>query len=149
MTRIKTILVTTDFSETSKKAFPLARELADKFQAKIILVHSLEDRLPPLVVGSSHAGFVDILQRLKESASERLAGLGRDLGNHVDLELADGTPHLEIVRLAKERSADMIVMATHGRGFFSHAFLGSTTERVLRRASCPVLVVRDAGVTET
>jgi nucleotide-binding universal stress UspA family protein len=52
---------------------------------------------------------------------------------------------LEIVRLAKERGADLIVMATHGHGFFTHAFLGSTTDRVLRRASCPVLVVRDDG----
>jgi nucleotide-binding universal stress UspA family protein len=52
-----------------------------------------------------------------------------------------GVPHLEIVRAAEERHADLVVMATHGRGFFSHAFLGSTTERVIRRAPCPVLVV--------
>jgi nucleotide-binding universal stress UspA family protein len=52
---------------------------------------------------------------------------------------------MEIVRLAEERQADLVVMATHGRGFISHAILGSTAERVLRRAPCPVLIVRERG----
>lgn len=56
-----------------------------------------------------------------------------------------GIPHVEIAHLADECGADVIVMATHGRGFISHALLGSTTERVLRQAPCPVLVVRDPG----
>ena len=51
----------------------------------------------------------------------------------------------EIVRFAEENGSDLIVIATHGRGFISHAVMGSTTERVLRRAPCPVLVVRQAG----
>ena len=73
-----------------------------------------------------------------------LTEMGRDLGNDVEVTVADGIAHLEIVRIAEERQVDMIVMATHGRGFISHALMGSTTERVLRRAPCPVLVVRDA-----
>ena len=64
-------------------------------------------------------------------------------GFDVSVEVAFGTPHVEIVRLADEHDADLIVMATHGRGFISHAILGSTTERVLRRANCPVFVVRE------
>jgi nucleotide-binding universal stress UspA family protein len=62
---------------------------------------------------------------------------------NVEPLVAMGTPHVEIVRLAEEQGADLIVIATHGRGFISHAILGSTAERVLRRSPCPVLVVRD------
>lgn len=143
MTTIKTILVTTDFSESSKKAFPLARALANRFQAKIILIHSLEDRLPPLVFEFSPGSFEEMVRLQKEKSRERLAEFGQELGKDTERELANGPSHLEIVRIAEQRKADLIVMATHGHGFFSQAFLGSTTERVLRRAPCPVLIVRD------
>jgi nucleotide-binding universal stress UspA family protein len=89
-------------------------------------------------------GLESIRQRQVESAKRQLAEfVETHLGgaDDVDLEVALGVPHVEIVRLATERDVDMIVMATHGRGFISHAMMGSTTERVLRRAPCPVLVV--------
>src|SRR5262249_24817442 len=59
-----------------------------------------------------------------------------------ELVLRSGAPHIEIVRYAKERGIDLIVMGTHGRGFMSHAVMGSVTERVVRFAPCPVLTVR-------
>ena len=74
---------------------------------------------------------------LAELVDQRFAGRAE-----VVTEVPRGSPHIEIVRLAEERGADLIVMATHGRGFISHAILGSTTERVVRRAPCPVLVIR-------
>jgi nucleotide-binding universal stress UspA family protein len=52
------------------------------------------------------------------------------------------------VKFAEDNAIDLIVMATHGRGFFSHAILGSTTERVVRRATCPVLTVRDQSLKD-
>jgi nucleotide-binding universal stress UspA family protein len=79
-------------------------------------------------------------KRLEEFAAEHLAGF-----EDPELVIGVGTPHVEIVRLAEEKEVDLIVMATHGRGFISHAILGSTAERVLRRAPCPVLVSRDAS----
>ena len=72
--------------------------------------------------------------------------LGADL--RVDTEVRLGVPHAEIVSLAAERKVELLVMATHGRGPISHAFMGSTTERVLRRAPCPVLVIRVGGREE-
>jgi nucleotide-binding universal stress UspA family protein len=57
-----------------------------------------------------------------------------------------GDAHVEIVRLAVDYRADLIVMATHGRGFVAHAVMGSTTERVLRTSPCPVLAVRDRAI---
>jgi len=146
MDRIQTILLTTDFSDTSRKAFTPAVTLARKFGAKILLTYVEEDRLPPLVVEYMAVGVDEILSQQMDRAHERLAEtvaeLARDV-EQVEPLVAMGTPHVEIVRLAEEQGADLIVMATHGRGFISHAILGSTAERVLRRAPCPVLIVRD------
>jgi len=151
MDRIQKILLTTDFSDTSKRAFGPAVTLARKFGAKILLTYVEEDRLPPLVVEYMAVGVEEILKQQMERASERLretlAELSRDV-EQVEPLVAMGTPHVEIVRLAREQNADLIVMATHGRGFISHAILGSTAERVLRRAPCPVLIVRDPAATD-
>lgn len=144
MSRIKRILVTTDFSDTSRKAFALAAETAAKFGAKLVLAHVEEDRLPPLVLEYTEVDLGEILKRQEERAREKLNELAPELGPDVQIEVASGTPHTEIVRLAQELQIDLIVMATHGRGFISHAILGSTTERVLRHAPCPVLIVRES-----
>lgn len=146
MMQIRTVMVTTDFSDTSVVAFGPARVIAEKFGARILLAHVEEDRLPPLIGEYTVVGLEEILERQKELAREQVSEFARKhLGEGVETELTviEGTPHVEIVRLAEERGVDLIVMATHGRGFMSHAIMGSTTERVLRRAPCPVLVIRD------
>jgi nucleotide-binding universal stress UspA family protein len=142
MDTIRTVLVTTDFSETSKAAFPLARDVAAKFGARLLVAHVHEDRMPPFVVEYGQTAFAELLDRQRKQAEELLAAAGRELGANVETVVADGVPHVEIVRVAEERKIDLIVMATHGRGYISHALMGSTTERVIRRAPCPVLVVR-------
>lgn len=145
---IKTILLTTDFSDTSTRAVGPAIALARRFGAHLVLTFVEEDRLPPLVVEYMAVGVEDVLSQQVDRARTRLEEFAADhLSGIEDLELAIGvgTPHVEIVRLAEEKNVDLIVMATHGRGFISHAILGSTAERVLRRAPCPVLVSRDAS----
>jgi nucleotide-binding universal stress UspA family protein len=147
---IKTILLTTDFSETSRKAIYPALAVARKFDAKIVVAFVEEDRLPPLVVEYMAVGVEDVLTQQVDQAKERLTEFARDhLGDaeKVELVVGVGTPHVEIVRVAEEKAVDLIVMATHGRGFISHAILGSTAERVLRRAPCPVLIAREAEAT--
>ncbi len=139
---IRTILVTTDFSETSKAALPWARDVAGKFGARLLVAHVHEDRMPPFVVEYGQTAFAELLDRQRKQAEELLSTAARELGGSAEALVADGVPHVEIVRLAEERKVDLIVMATHGRGFISHALMGSTTERVIRRAPCPVLVVR-------
>ena len=145
MPRIRTILVTTDLSPTSESAFEPARELALRLGAKVVLAH-VDQPQTPFVAIESYAAVLDnsdLDRRLQ--AGDRLARYAAEhFVPHVNvkLELLSGIPHMEIVRLAGSCNADLIVMATHGRGFFSHAILGSTTERVLRRAPCPVFVVR-------
>lgn len=149
MQGIERILLTTDFSETSKKAFAPAVTLARKFGSKILLTYVEEDRLPPLVVEYMAVGVDELLGQQMDRAAERLRESVEELSGEVagvEPLVAMGTPHAEIVRLAEEHEVDLIVIATHGRGFISHAILGSTAERVLRRAPCPVLIVRDPAV---
>jgi len=149
---IRNILLTTDFSETSIRAFAPARALAEKFGAKLHVAYVEEDRLPPMVVEYTTVDLEQILRLQTEHARERLKEfVDQQLGPDCDaqLEVLTGTPHVEILHMAEKCKADLIVMATHGRGFISHAILGSTTERVLRRAECPVFVIRDTGHAET
>ena len=147
----KTILLTTDFSETSLHAFASATLLAEKFDSKVLLVYVDEDRLPPFAgeLGTVRVG--DILDMHRKRATQELDKLAETrLGGRVDYEtiVVPGVPHREVVRIAEEREVDLIVIATHGRGFISHALFGSTTERVVRRASCPVLTVRAHAALE-
>ena len=143
MDNIKKILVTTDFSDTSHAAFSLARRLAETFEAEIILLYILEVLLPPPVVEPGGLGGVAFDQQQADSASTQIEETAALLGKDVETVITTGIPHVKIVQFAEDNEIDLIVMATHGRGFFSHALLGSTTERVVRRAACPVLTVRD------
>jgi len=143
---LRTILLTTDFSETSIRACAPAAGLAGKYGARILIVHVEDDRVSPLLVEYMAVGLEGLRRQQTEQSKQQLAEFAaRYLGPEAEfeLEVVLGVPHVEIVRLATERDVDLIVMATHGRGFISHAIMGSTTERVLRRAPCPVLVVRD------
>jgi nucleotide-binding universal stress UspA family protein len=82
---------------------------------------------------------------MEEKAKEELARvLSPQLKRQINVEEAvvRGRPFVEIIRLAKEKSADLIVMATHSQTGIRHSHLGSTAERVVRKAPCPVMVIR-------
>ena len=150
MMQINTILLTTDLSEVSRRAFEPAMTIAEKFGAKVIVAHIEDDHYLSMV--SDHVAVSLDAERVWEMQHElSKTRLGEFMDTHaaenveVVREVRRGIPHLEIVRLAEERHTDLIVMATHGRGFISHAFMGSTTERVIRAAPCPVLAVRSSA----
>ena len=146
MTRFQTILVTTDLSETSRFAIGPALDLARCFDSRLIVVHVVEDQLPAYMDEFTAVPIDTILetqtQRAKESL-DRFVGQWFPAEIAIDAVVVHGVAHLEIARVASERNADLIVMATHGRGFVSHALFGSTTERVVRKAPCPVLTIRE------
>lgn len=147
MEPIRKILVTTDFSPTAAVALDPAKEFARRFDAEVILLHVIDDGVLPLYVEYVPVALDEIRRKHEEQSRRKLEELAKEAfgeGAPVQCRLAEGIPHQGIIETAEEVDADMIVIATHGRGFFSHAILGSTAERVLRRATCPVLVVRDA-----
>ncbi len=147
MSGFKTIVLTTDFSDTARQAFTPATELARTFGSELWLVYVEEDRLPPFAgefPGIQGVPLNEILESHRKRAEEELTRIASE--DFEDLEVhsrvLSGTPHREIVQFAEEQQADLIVMATHGRGFIAHALMGSTTERVIRHAPCPVMAVR-------
>ena len=148
MPHIARILVPTDFSAASDAALTYARSLARQFGASINLVHVFED---PLASGAYLGdGTVmmplDLRESLDRAAREQLAARH---AQHVGMlplsstDLLTGPTAKRLVEHAEATRADLIVMATHGRGGLGHFLLGSVAEKVVRTARCPVLTVRE------
>jgi nucleotide-binding universal stress UspA family protein len=145
---ITRILVPVDFSSHSDRAFRYALRLANRFGASVELVHVVDN---PIASGTWTAevyvpNLPEILDSLLREAEKRLAALkSAAAGDRVSVEshVLTGQPAHTIVEHARTGGFDLVVMGTHGRTGFSHLFVGSVAERVVRRASCPVLTVRD------
>jgi len=140
---LKRIVVTTDFSEQSKKAIPYAVAFARKFEASLVLLYVVPGHLPAEL---SHIGIVLEERRLLKEAHERLPRFRQaelDPKLRVETLVLNGGPANEICRMAETQGADLIVIATHGHTGLKHFMVGSVTENVVRHAPCPVLVVRD------
>jgi len=139
------VVFPTDFSELSLKALPLARRMAAVLDAELHIVYAVEE---PHIYATLDMGPVAIptAEELAASAESRLQGFVSEqvkgLDHPVHARVLTGRPAEEIANYAKEVKADMIVMTTHGHSGVKHVILGSTTEAVLRHASCPVLSVR-------
>jgi nucleotide-binding universal stress UspA family protein len=141
--RLKRILVTTDFSAESKRALPYAAAIAKRLGSEVALLNVVEP--PPRLSGLESV----VLLQTGDAAVGRVYG-GLDAlarrtfktGTRVKTHVHTGKPFREIVNAARELDANLVIMATHGYGGLKHTFLGSTTERVIRHAPCPVLAVR-------
>jgi nucleotide-binding universal stress UspA family protein len=141
--KIERILVPLDFSPASTEALDYAVSLAKQFRAAIHLVHVYPPDEASSIPGAGH-----LLLRSAEAIehlNEELTGIHR---KHVptfrpeSCHVRTGQPYQEIVCLAREIDADLIALSTRGHSGLKHLLLGSTTERVIRSAPCPVLVVR-------
>jgi nucleotide-binding universal stress UspA family protein len=152
MIEIKNILVPTDFSDFSKYALNYAVAFAQTFKAKITLIHVTPEReMDSLRQVSTffEPGQLERLLKQRESEDQRqLDGfIPPELkkGIEVDTIHTVGIPFLDIIRTAREKKVDLIIIATHGRSGLSHMFFGSVAEQVVRKASCPVLSIRHPG----
>jgi nucleotide-binding universal stress UspA family protein len=138
------ILATFDFSEHSKKAVLRAREIAETFGAQLQILHVVEQGVFP---GHFAAWKKQISSELPEIAEEASRSITETFGDLtmdnvdicVEVGTGDGKVHREITEFARRNAADLIVMGTYGLSGVEHMLLGSTTERVLRSAPCPVL----------
>jgi len=143
---LKRILVPIDFSPLSRKALQHALRFAEGFRAGITLLHVVEPDVPPAFDGfmiappiSPNGNRTKCANRLKVLASST----PMSATNYVQSTVRTGLPAYEIVEAAKELDVDLIVIATHGYTGWKHFAIGSTAERVVRAAPCPVLVVRE------
>jgi glycine betaine transporter len=139
---VKNILVPTDFSERSLDALAYAENIAELTGAKLTLISVVQ----PLVLPVPLTSLAMENDRLLNATKKKLDALVTEHG--IDPQMLDrvivnqGAPWDEITRSARTLKCDLIVIATHGHAGLAHAFLGSTAERVIRHAHCPVLVVR-------
>ena len=142
---IEKIILPTDFSEHSKTAVPYAIDLARRYNAELHLIHVFdENALDPILVAYSNS-VKEYLGKMRggfDEAIEKLLSEWDIEGVNIVRAFLSGIPFLEIVRYAQKNCADIIVMGSQGRTGLAHMFLGSTTEKVLRKAPCPVLAVR-------
>jgi len=146
--QIKTILFPTDFSNGARAAMDYALSLAQDYQAKLILLYVIQDISIAEWYIPSTLSVADLVEDMQKSAWKEMEKWATEAGARVkDLEkiVERGVPFVEIIRTAKEKSADMIVIGTHGRTGIDHMLFGSTAEKVVRKAPCPVLTVRIAG----
>ncbi len=143
------ILFPTDFSELSVCALGHVRAMVERFGAELHCLYVVDEAyqywssMGPegVPIGPPPQEMLELSRnRMERFRNEQLQGFPRAPITEVTL----GRPFAEIIRYAREKSIDLIVLSTHGRGAFAHMLLGSTTEKVVRKAPCAVLTVRGA-----
>jgi nucleotide-binding universal stress UspA family protein len=149
MIRLNNILCPTDFSDFSLCALKYARSFAQEYEAKLHLVHVIDEAYQYWMAAGPEGVPVGppIEELMKVAADDMSAFVKKHMSNDSNAfssEILVGRPFLEIITYAKENEIDMIVIATHGRSGLEHLLMGSTAEKVVRKASCPVLTVRDS-----
>ena len=153
----KKILVTTDFTPNSDNAFKHAVMLARQNDAKIHLLHVLpqvdssmrsylssvlgESRLEEFEHINMEKAQVELKKNLDDFAKTELEKFPEDYARFAGAEVVTGHPVVKILEIADRLDADVIVMGTHGKGALEHAFLGSVTEKILRKTTRPVFAI--------
>lgn len=151
------ILVTTDFTENSDNAFKHAVMLARQNNAQIYLLHVLplvdssmrsylssvlgENKLEELESANMEKARETLKKELDDFAKAELKDYPEDYARFAGAKVAAGHPVVKILETADDLDVDVIVMGTHGKGPLEHAFLGSTTEKILRKSHRPVFAI--------
>jgi nucleotide-binding universal stress UspA family protein len=144
--QVRKILCPIDFSDNSDHAMRYAVALSQTFGAELTLLHVVA---PVVAAMPGETALPDTLQAdidaLATACQERLqqtvGALAAD-GLDAQSKVVSGVPFIEIIRFARDTEMDLIVMGTHGRSGLGHLLIGSVAERVVRKATCPVLTVK-------
>jgi nucleotide-binding universal stress UspA family protein len=145
--KVRSILLPTDFSDCANFALQYATGIARATGASLLCVHVVETVVPAVgYTGMSEpVPIADISEQLEDSAERELPKIAECeecSGLNVEQVIVHGEAATEIVRVAKERGVDLIVVSSHGRTGLGRMLFGSTAEAIVRHATCPVLVVK-------
>lgn len=146
------ILVTTDLSSDAACAYPLARSLAEAYNASLVLATFIDTSIqfgaptafetPPLYLPEALAAMKERTEsQMKEELSKHFGNLPTEVQVRSAVYESRGPVYYGIEEVLRQNSFDMVVMSSHGRSGIARTFLGSITEQVLRRSPVPVLVV--------
>ncbi|MHC4182899.1 MAG: universal stress protein [Planctomycetota bacterium] len=146
MINLKKILCPIDYSDCSKEALKYAVSFAMKDEAKLYLLHVIDthrfDEYLDKIIEQ-----INIDEIIKQLKTRLLECVPEEIRNDMKIEasVVQGIPFAEIISVVKKNKIDMIVMGTHGRTGIVHILIGSVAEKVVRKAPCPVLTVRQSG----
>lgn len=146
MDTISKILVPIDFSNYSKNALRYAINFATKFNSKIYLIYVVEPVIYPSDFSMGQVTFPVADLEMNERANSELLNLAKsEIGVDIEVEtiIKTGKPFVEINETADALDIDLIIIATHGHTGMEHLLFGSTAEKVVRKAPCPVLTLRE------
>jgi nucleotide-binding universal stress UspA family protein len=143
--KVERILFPTDFSEGALQALPLAVDLAKHYHAKLYIMHVIFDLTKVMGIHVPHVSHDELYKELNKWAMgemekcclEEIRGLPG-----VEKIILKGIPYEEILKFSRENKIDIITMGTYGRSGLERVIFGSTAERVVRKATCPVMTVR-------
>ncbi len=138
--QLRRILVPTDFSECSRAGFDYGLQLARDFKAELRLVHVINPHAYPF--GDKYAALdpAQLVRDVVNAAQKQMRSMAAKAKVRYSARVIQGSPAIQICNAANE-DVDLIVISTHGRTGFEHVLIGSVTERVVRHAHCPVLVI--------
>jgi len=139
------ILTAVDFSENSDRAFEYALTLAAKFDAELTIMHVVNEPVDLRGFYVPHISFEQLEKEIEDGAMKMMEDFcSMRLGTFTNYKttIVTGIPYDEINRKADEIGASLIVLGTHGRRGLDHLIFGSTAERVVRSANCPVMTIR-------
>ena len=142
----RTILVPVDFSEPAREALDYAVAFASQFRARLVVLHVVE--IPYVGSGLGEIELPPVDTEIRGSVTDHLAKIVAEHVSHGARHRDDfggGQPWYEITKASRESDVDLIIIGTHGYTGLKHVLMGSTAERVVRHATCPVLVVRNRG----
>lgn len=144
---INKILIPTDFSELSHQAIDVALPMVKQLGAEVTFLHIIE-RLdhPDDMTALFDEGYAYMMDRARALLND-LVVRAKQENIQADSEIANGTPYIEILKMAEKIGANLIIMGTHGRKGLDHMLMGSQAERVVRMATCPVTTIKTRKIS--
>jgi len=139
------ILYPTDFSDVSMKAVNYVKQLKDAGTREVTVLHVIDERpllAPDVLSGIEFIALQDELRRIADEECNKIVEQLREGGLSAKFIVKNGVPFLEILRTAQEEKASLIVIGSHGKSNLEEMLLGSVSEKVIRKAVQPVLVIK-------
>ena len=141
------ILYPTDFSDVSKKALNFIKQLKDAGTKEVIVLHVIDEReiehiahLPEVIIDPK-----EVEKKMKQNAQKQMKEIEdalKSVGLRVQTQIDKGVPFTDILKVEKEENVSVVVLGSHGKSCVSEMLLGSVSEKVIRKSTKPVLVVR-------
>jgi len=141
------ILYPTDFSDVSKKAMDFIKQLKGAGTKEVVVFHVIDERILDRIQHHSETGInVEVIgKKMEENAQEKISAIEDELkksGFNVKTRIDKGVPFREILKAEQEEDISVVVIGSHGVSCIEEMFLGSCSEKVIRKSRKPVLVVR-------